>query len=414
MTERLRRKRATPHPTSQSPVDSYHMRPSTAHSGVRSDWTTSPSNRLAATPTDQVLQFNALDGYVGPLDVPQASTSSSDYIQATQTPKTLSGLYLDASVWPLSSKEGAGLLRYFVERLARNFDLTDPGQHFRNLVPQRAATCPLLLNAIFALSARHLSRIGDYDPLVSNRYHQECLERVTPILNDPAALLDENLLASTIILRHVEEFEVPISGSSPSDAQPHLLGSHAFIQAQRQATKAGGLRQAAFWVALRQEIYVAFVNQRSVTAAFENATIDWSLEAAGDHGHSCRMVGLCADVIRHCFGNQDKLTSEYDRLSNSVDEWHTSKSSSFTPVYYKEADQDSGFPDMWLLNDEITIGWQHYYIAKLLLCAHNPRLPCLGPGRAAALRATDEEIKQYVRVLCGIAISNPDTAPNFT
>ena len=197
--------------------------------------------------------------------------------------QNLSRIYLETPCWPLRDKQEAMLLRHFVERLSRNFDLTDPRKHFRTIVPQRAAICPTLMNAIFALSARHMSRIGDFDPLVSNRYHQECLKHLIPMLDDTAAILDENLLASTIILRHLEEFEVPISGQQPSDQHSHLLGAQAFIAAQERAAITGGLRQAAFWVGLRQEVYVAFVNQRPVLPALEHCNVDRSFEAAEDH-----------------------------------------------------------------------------------------------------------------------------------
>lgn len=382
-----------------------------------SHWATSPNDGPTDPPSDLPSASDMLVDYLSynsQLEVLEATTSSGSYATNAKSPESLSGMYLDASVFPVSSKEEAALLRYYVKRLARDFDLSDPRSHFRNVVPQRAATCPLLLNAIYALSARHLSRVGNYDPLVSNRYHQECLKRVIPVLDSSAAILDENLLASTIILRHLEEIEVPLSGFSPSDRQSHLLGSHAFIKAQRHAVENEGLRQAAFWVGLRQEIYVAFVNQRSIAIALEDLNIDRSCEPAADHIWSCRMVALCADVIRYCFGEDDRSTSTYERLSESVKDWNRCKNGSFTPIYFKEADEDSVFPEVWFLNDEIIIGWQHYYIAKLLLSAHDPKVPRLGPGRASALRAIDEEIKDYVRLLCGIAMSNPDVAPNFT
>lgn len=53
-------------------------------------------------------------------------------------------------------------------------------------------------NAILALAARHLSRVGDYPQLISNRYQQECLKHLIPMLDDMDAVLDENLLASTM------------------------------------------------------------------------------------------------------------------------------------------------------------------------------------------------------------------------
>jgi hypothetical protein len=323
-------------------------------------------------------------------------------------------IYLDAPVWPLRDKEEARLLRYFVEHLARNFDLTDPLQHFRRVVPQRAAICPPLLNAIFALSARHLSRIGEYDHLVSNKYIQGCLQHLIPMLDDSSALQDENLLASTIILRHVEELEVPLSGQQSAHQESHLFGAHAFITAQeRAATITGGLRQAAFWVGLRQEIYVAFVNQRSIIPALEHCNIDRSFEAASDDIWACRMVVLAADIIRYCFGDHDHLQSTYNLLVDCTAQWFVSKPGSFTPIYEQAAGEENVFPEMQFLADDVVVGTQHYYLAKILLIAHNPKIPRLGPLRTAALGAADAEIMEYVRILCGICLSNPNTPPNF-
>lgn len=64
------------------------------------------------------------------------------------------------------------------------------------------------MNAIFALSARHLSRIGrHHDALASNRYHDECLKYLIPMLNDTATVSDDSLFAATIILRVLEEID---------------------------------------------------------------------------------------------------------------------------------------------------------------------------------------------------------------
>lgn len=63
------------------------------------------------------------------------------------------------------------------------------------------------MNAILAIAARHLSWTSDFDPLASNRYHDECLKYLTPMLNHASTLSDENLFAATIILRMLEEME---------------------------------------------------------------------------------------------------------------------------------------------------------------------------------------------------------------
>lgn len=233
------------------------------------------------------------------------------------------------------------------------------------------------------------------------------------MLDDSSALQDENLLASTIILRHVEEIEVPLSGQQPADQESHLFGAHAFITAQERATITGGLRQAAFWVGLRQEIYVAFVNQRSIIPALEHCNIDRSFEAATDDIWACRMVVLAADIIRYCFGEHDHPQSTYTFLADCAAQWFNSKPASFLPVYEQPPGEHNVFPELLYVADDVVTGLQHYYLAKILLVAHNPRIPRLGPQRAAALKAADAEILHYVRILCGICMSNPSSPPNF-
>jgi len=246
---------------------------------------------------------------------------------------------------------------------------------------------------------------------VSNRYHQECLKHLIPILDDTAAILDENLLVSTIILRHLEEIEIPLTGQAHDDQTSHLFGSHTFIAAQERATVSGGLRKAAFWTGLRQEIYVAFVNQRSIIPALEHCNIDRSLEAATDDVWACRMVVLCADIIRFCFGEGDQSNALYGYLCESVEQWHRCKPGSFTPIYFREADLQNGmaFPELWFVGDEILTGLHHYHLSRILLSAYNPNIPRLGPRRAAA----DATIRDHVRYLCGMCMSNSSMGPTF-
>ena len=387
----------------QSPANSWHASP---HTG----WTPATMQDIQEDIASGVTPADGSTGGFSGLE-PTVSLSQQTFNAVSES---LSRIYLDTPVWPLQDKEEAYLIRYYVEHMARNFDLTDPLKHFRHVVPQRAATCPTLLNAIFALSARHLSRVGRYDPLVSNKYHQECLKHLIPMLDDTTAILDENLLASTIILRHLEEIEVPLSGQSPSDQQSHLFGAHAFITAQEQVSISGGLRQAAFWVGLRQEIYVAFVNQRSIIPALTHCNIDRSFDAASDHIWACRMVVLCADVIRYCFGDGEQSHATYTYLTDSVAQWHNYKPFSFTPVYHRPKGPENVIPELWYVQDEVVAGLHHYHLARILLASYNPRIPRLGPGRAVALRTMDDEIRDHVRALCGMALSNRSAPANFT
>jgi hypothetical protein len=82
-------------------------------------------------------------------------------------------------------------------------------------------------------------------------------------------------------------------------------------------------------------------------------------------------------------------------------------------MYYREAGEGNCFPEIWLLGDAVVTGLQHYYLARILLTAHDPNLPRLGPASKIALRRIDDEIKSHVRNICGIALSNPHPPPNF-
>ncbi|KAF2808889.1 uncharacterized protein BDZ99DRAFT_389299, partial [Mytilinidion resinicola] len=379
------------------------------------------NSRLISSPPFRDI-LNGADSFE-PLE-PTDSHCSEFATGYSAVSETLARIYLEAPAWPLQDRHEAHLMRYFIDNLATSFDLCDPDRHFALVVPQRAAVCPTLLNAIFAASARHLSRVCEFDPYVADRYHQECLKHLIPMLNDTAAIMDENLLAATVILRFLEEVEVPVSGT---DTQSHLIGTHIFISAQESSTVLGGLRQAAFWVGLRQEVYMAFVNQRSILPALSHCNIDRSFEPASDCVWANRIVVFCADVLRYCFGDSENSTNRdsvatYNQLVEYSQEWAAYKPDSFRPIFYREAKGTAGpagaeasgfFPEVWLLSDSVVTGLQHYHLARILLTAHNPKVPRLGPAQRAALKVMDEEIKTDVRTLCGMAESNSKTPPNY-
>jgi hypothetical protein len=91
------------------------------------------------------------------------------------------------------------------------------------IVPQRAGQCPALLNAIYAASARHLSRLDQYQkdhevdylrkripdihPDTAIEYHNICIKYLVALTDHFPAVFDENLLAASVILRLYEELD---------------------------------------------------------------------------------------------------------------------------------------------------------------------------------------------------------------
>lgn len=137
-----------------------------------------------------------------------------------------------------------------------------------------------------------------------------------------------------------------------SETQYHLLGTRIFIRAQGEALVAGGLRQAAFWVALRQEIYLALVNQRPVHPGFHLPaySFDHVFSPADDCIWANRIVMHCADVLRFCFGDdQANIEARYEALVEYTTQWSRNSPESFSPIFYREADKGKMqvFPEIW-------------------------------------------------------------------
>lgn len=302
-------------------------------------------------------------------------------------------------------------MKYYIDYMCHWFDLCDTrGNHFGQELPRRAIESPTLLNAIFAVSSRHLSVIGQFDEYASDRYHQDCLKHLRNIpINDPA-LMKDDLLAATILLRTLEELDVPLVGE---DYQGHLLGIQIFMNAQDPSLPASGLRQASFWIGLRQDIYMAFVNQRPLKTKLDHSFIDRSLTPADDDTWAKRILINTAEIENFCFGDNEQPVSTYRRLKEYDESWLDSRPLSWLPLSYRAPDEACGevFPEIWYMNHAVVIGIVHSIIGRVLLMCYNPTLPRIGPTHKNALEEVEEEIRKQIRELCGTALSNRRTIP---
>ncbi|KAL2404475.1 hypothetical protein ABEF93_005056 [Exophiala dermatitidis] len=154
-----------------------------------------------------------------------------------------------SSTQPVHTALEVLLIRYFVDALARWFDLCDPEKHFQLIVPQRARYCPPLRNAMLAASARHLClvqraqagpegvyyyqgrAVADLNEETALRYHSECIQDLLKQSLEPHQTRDENLLAAAIILRFYEEIDAPLR-EDDRDNELFLRVINVFINAQ--------------------------------------------------------------------------------------------------------------------------------------------------------------------------------------
>ncbi|KAE9573948.1 hypothetical protein CGMCC3_g9951 [Colletotrichum fructicola] len=342
-----------------------------------------------------------------PYDLPQDSAT-------TRSRYTLSALYRDpqmsqaSNAWNLSNSDEPTLIRYFVTDLSRFFDYCDPERSFSTTVVQRAVGCPTLLLAILATSSRHLSLTTGYDSYIGDRYHRECLFLLIPMLDDRRTLLDESICAATVILRLYEELSVPLLGQ---DTRSHLLGTHLFVLAQEYQTS--GIRRAAFLVALRQEINVAFSTRKPTQLLTKCLGFRSVAELKNDWDWTIYIIVLCAELLNHCYCSpRDESAQSWTELSARAEDWLEKKPISFEPLQCRERNgSDRVFPDIWFLNDCHVAGHIYYLMCHILLTAYSPLYPRVGPERVKAMKLTDDIIRDNVGKICGIALSNTHTRP---
>lgn len=401
-----------------------------------------PSNRnenqeqaTAGSPTDRFL-IQGKDGIQLEVasDTPHYHPPNDAGVGPTRdVPLQLSHLYLSEPVWPLSSPSEAMLFRHFTHSLAPWLDLCDPLTVFQTVVPRRAGTCPVLLNAIFALAARHLSHTRDYDHFAANRYHDLCLNSLIPLLQHGIGFSDENLFAATIILRVLEEMEVRNMGV---DTKGYLLSIHKFVGHGDRYITPHSLSAAAFWVGLRQEIYSAVINHQPVRVNLDLTIVDRSLEPADDDATwANRAVTHCADVLNYCFSQEVGISpgsasgidsggplsvassgtlsasERWRRLRDWGQAWQLSLPKSFVPLLDKERSEKDAFPEVWYQTSCQVIGIQHHILAELFLTRFDPKIPRIGGQRKSATRRMTNHIQHLVRRLCGIGLYNEWSPP---
>ncbi|KAJ8129026.1 hypothetical protein O1611_g4605 [Lasiodiplodia mahajangana] len=228
------------------------------------------------------------------------------------------------------------------------------------------------------------------------------------INSDSPMARDENLLAAIVILRFVEEVDGPFS---PADPQSHLTGTRALLAARDRTRQLSKLWTAVFWVALRQEIFMALTHSRSV---HPDLLIEDIVSLGGAPGCDCdyanRVIFQAALCVQYCFGEKEQQVFTWEELNDSLDRWYASRPWQFYPMSTDE-DEDEFLPEPRFLSDAGVTGSQHYYLARLVLEAHNPTTPKLGPARKMHLEKIDREMKRLVRTICGIAKANPHSAP---
>jgi hypothetical protein len=161
-----------------------------------------------------------------------------------------------------------------------------------------------------------------------------------------------------------------VPSNTGSDEEQHLAGTSAILRASQGHhfvdPSAPTLREAAFWVYVRQCLYNATINQSA-------PQLDFSLQLHPTPGSmqdahplarlrletawANQMTWNLAHVVNYCFDTSDSRGEHNHRgrrwqeLWDQVDQWNKERPDAFNPIWEGKAGEDGVFPDVWFTTD---------------------------------------------------------------
>lgn len=144
------------------------------------------------------------------------------------------------------------------------------------------------------------------------------------------------------------DVDIQIALSISNDAEQHLFGASVFTATYSSAS--GSLWKAAFWLCLRQDIYMAVLCQRPIKLDMSSIWIDSSFLPAEDCEWSHLISLIVADIVCFCFSSSaDRTCDRWRALEEKILEWHLRRPSSYEPYFYRDraVSESRYFPDHW-------------------------------------------------------------------
>jgi len=113
------------------------------------------------------------------------------------------------------------------------------------------------------------------------------------------------------------------------------VGTQSFIRLQEEFPLTPGLRQAAYWAGVRQEIFISSTLQRApaIQPPSEQYNVDRSLQPTDDCTWANRAVLHCSDVLAFSFGQGSRSVSLHQSLDDFSQRWQRLRPASFDPFF---------------------------------------------------------------------------------
>ncbi|CEL05239.1 hypothetical protein ASPCAL06358 [Aspergillus calidoustus] len=348
----------------------------------------------------RIVDHNLRDVDTHPVDSPVGSSSEETLWQAQEPIQLLPREY--------------SLFENFVQRISPWIDLFDPTNKFSTFVPHLAMRNAGLLNAILALSSRHIA-LNPEGPTPDHQTHREAalqyyyqtLHYVQKAMQYSSYKTSLELLATTLIISTYEMLD-----DSSQDWQRHLEGVFLIQRSQVIHGDSGGLKSAVWWAWLCQDVWAAYRERRKTLTFWVPKKTYASLSPAE---LASRSMFVLAKVINYCSREESllaeiNLQARIDRakhLRNMLDEWWSHLTVEFTPLPTTVSTK-APFRPIWIRTPAFAVAVQLHCVAHILIASHEP---CLYGIDQFLERQTS--IRQCVEIICGIAMALKDDASSL-
>ncbi|KAF2787521.1 hypothetical protein K505DRAFT_411392 [Melanomma pulvis-pyrius CBS 109.77] len=316
----------------------------------------------------------------------------------------------------------AELVHHYAEHLGRWLDCTDASRQFTLRIPVLVKHCPILLRAVVAFAAKHRQ-----DSKTADLAYQRCIALLIERLSLNSAMHDESLLCAIVILRFYDQLNVPpVTGS---DWEINLSGTSAILRASQHHTvdlSAPTLRDAAFWVYVRQCLYSASVNQQPPNIDFNlqlhpipapPADPSPASTLTRETAWANKMTWICACIVQYAFDGVEvepaSRVRQSQALSNALEEWKNERPSTFNPIWQAPARDVSVFPEIWFTADWHVVAHALYHFSSLLLITHKPGPKFFLRNVGKSLTEADHRILNHARAICGSCKCSLATVPSL-
>lgn len=194
-----------------------------------------------------------------------------------------------------------------------------------------------LMNAILALSARHLFLSSDannaaHDPNIGIQYYNETLHYLQKAMHYDSYTVSYELLATALIVSTYEMLDEFGTGW-----ERHLQGVFWIQRSQLIQGESKGFKQAVWWAWLRQDVWAAF-RERRKTFSFWKPTLAYKDMCADDI--ASRSVWLFARAVDYCSREEIEAGAadlpariqKAETILGMLDEWQSNLTIDFTPL----------------------------------------------------------------------------------